>query len=344
MSASADSSQGAPRSVRRRSHVRRWSRRLAVVAVLGFALGGVVSAYRSLFGDQGVGHFRSAEGRAEYLAAYAEAMTALPEPTAVHDVVTSWGTVRAYEWVTPGTEGTTPVVLVPGRSSGVPMWQGNLPGYAEERRVLAFDALGDAGLSVQGVPLGSFEDTASWMREVLTELAPEGAHIVGHSMGGAWAAMYAREYPGDVVSLALLDPVFTFAYPPAGMMAWTMLASLPGLPQSLRETALGKVGGGEYDGADSMARMIAAGAEHYAASLPTPTLITDEQATHFTMPVYVAIASNDSLAGGQGAADRAKAVLPDSAVEIWPKTTHSLPMQVAAPLQDRLEAFWAAKE
>jgi pimeloyl-ACP methyl ester carboxylesterase len=323
---------------------RRRLRRLAVGLVLALAVLGAVSAYQSLFGAPGVGHFRSDEGRGEYVTAYEEAMSALPDPDAVHDVVTSWGTVRTYEWAPPGSEDTTPVVLVPGRSSGVPMWQANLPGYADERRVLAFDALGDAGLSVQGVPLGSFEDMASWMHEVLAEVAPGGAHVVGHSFGGASAAVYSQQYPDDVVSLTLLDPVFTFAYPPADMMAWTTLASLPGLPDSLRETALGKVGGGDYDEEDPMSRMIAAGAEHYAAALPTPGLVTDEQATRFTMPVYVAIASDDSLAGGQSAADRAKAVLPDGTVETWPNTTHSLPMQVADPLENRLEEFWAEHE
>ena len=61
------------------------------------------------------------------------------------------------------------------------------------------------------------------------------------------------------------------------------------------------------------------------------------------MPTYVAIADRDSLAGGGAAADRARR-LPDGTVEVWPDTTHSLPMQVKDKLDSRLKGFWAASE
>ncbi len=323
---------------------RRWPRRLGIGLVGLFTVAGVVASYQLLFGPPQTGHFRSVAGRAAYVTAYEEAMSAMPAPTAVHDVATRWGTVRAYEWSPPDTEGGIPVVLVPGRSSGVPMWSENLPGFVQGRRVLAFDALGDAGLSVQGVPMVSVDDQASWMHEVLTTHAPGGAHVVGHSFGAATAAAYARRYPGEVVSLTLLEPVLTFGYPPATIMAWTVIASLPGLPAAVRKTALGKIGGSEFDDTEPLARMIAAGSEHYAAALPNPSLLTDDQAGQLMMQVYVAIAARDSLAGGADAARRARSALPEGTVETWPDTTHSLPMQVAGPLGKRLEAHWAASE
>lgn len=143
----------------------------------------------------GVGHFRSVEGRAAYVDAYGRGMSALPSPTATHDVVTDLGTVHAYEWSSPELTDTVPIVLIPGRTSGVPMWLENLPGFLKDHRVIAFDALGDAGLSVQGAPMESFEDQALWMEQVLAELAPSGAHLVGHSFGGATAATYAHRFP-----------------------------------------------------------------------------------------------------------------------------------------------------
>lgn len=323
---------------------RRPLRRVITGVVILFGVIDVVATSRLVLAPHRVGHFRSAEGRGAYVAAYGQAMTALPAPTVVHDVVTEWGTVRVYEWAAPGTEDTVPVVLLPGRSSGVPMWQGNLPAVAQDRRVLAFDALGDAGLSVQGVPLASFDDVGAWIHAVLARLAPEGAHVVGHSWGGASAVSLAHQYPDDVVSLTLLEPILTFAYPEARMFGWTILASLPGLPTPIREYALGKVGGAEFDPDDPMAAMIAAGAEHFAAALPTPGPVSDERAGRLTMPVYVAIASDDSLAGGERAAARAAEILPAGTVETWPDTTHSLPMQVAGPLGERLDPFWAAAE
>lgn len=322
----------------------RRARRSGTVLVVAFALIGVVATWNFFAGAPGVGHFRSAEGREEYVAAYREAMELLPEPSAVHDVPTSHGTVRVYEWATEANREETPVLLVPGRASGVPMWAENLPALAAERRVLAFDALGDSGLSEQTVPFTSFADLASPVDDVIRELAPEGVHLVGHSFGGAMAAAYAHQYPENVHSLTLLEPVFTFAWPAPNMLGWAMVSSLPFLPETWRETALEKIGGVEVDSAafrdDPMARMIAAATEHYQAALPQPSPLTDEQLARLDMPVYVAIASDQSFAGGQSAADRADS-LPGAVVKIWPNTTHSLPMQAAGELDAELLEFFS---
>ena len=162
--------------------------------------------------------------RTAYVEAYDQAMALLPGPTAQYDIHTDFGVVRAYEWSTDKIAQTTPVMLLPGRSSGVPMWSVNLAGFAAGHRVIAFDALGDAGMSVQSSPLTSMADQAEWIDQVLRVLAPDGVHLVGHSFGGATATAYARLHPERVRSLALLEPVFTFGHPPTQLMAWAMVA------------------------------------------------------------------------------------------------------------------------
>ena len=327
------------------SRWRRWARRIGVLFVVVLSVTGAASIYRIFAGTPDVGYFRSADGRAEYVKHYDEAMKTLPAPTAQHDIDTSFGIVRAYEWSTPETESTTPVVLIPGRSSGVPMWQSNLEGFSLAHRVIAFDALGDAGMSLQSVPLDSFEDQAVWIDEVLGELAPDGVHLVGHSFGGATAAVYARLHPEHVHTLTLLEPVFTFSYPSVSMMWWATVASLPGIPQGVREHALGKIAGEKYERSDDpMTLMIESGTAHFSAELPTPSPLSADQAVALTMPVYVAIAGRDSLAGGEGGADKARELLPHATVQVWPNATHSLPMQEANPLAEFLNGFWADSE
>lgn len=339
-------SQDTPRSrdtPRKRSRRRRWGRRIGGMAVVVLSVTGAWSIYGIFTGPPGVGYFRDADGRAEYATHYNEAMATLPAPTAQHDIDTRFGVVRAYEWSTPETEGTIPVVLIPGRSSGVPMWQSNLEGFTSAHRVIAFDALGDAGMSVQTVPMNSVEDQAMWIDEVLDQLARDGVHLVGHSFGGATAATYARLHPERVHTLALLEPVFTFSYPSASMMWWATVASLPGVPQGVREHALGKIAGEKYERSDDpIALMIESGTAHFSAELPTPSPLSGDQAAALTMPVYVAIAGRDSLAGGEGGADKARELLSDATVQIWPNATHSLPMQEAEPLAELLNGFWAA--
>ena len=318
--------------------------RLLVVAL---ALVGAVSIGRTAAGSADVGHFRTVQGREEYIGYYRRAMEAMPTPSSVQDVPTDFGTVRVYIW-NAGNEAadldSSPVVLLPGRSSGVPMWSANVPILMRSRQVIAFDALGDAGLSVQSAPLTSMEDQASWIDQVVSAVAPRGAHLVGHSFSGATATAYARLHPHRVRSLTLLEPVFTFAYPPAGKLGWVMVASLPGLPESLREKALGRIGGEDFAGSDPLALMIKAGSEHFEADLPTPSPLTKEEASALTMPVYVAIAGRDSVAGGGKAAERAEELLPGARVQTWKDATHSLPMQEAEPLAQVLEPFWRQAE
>ena len=224
------------------------------------------------------------------------------------------------------------------------MWSANVSVLMRSRQVIAFDALGDAGLSVQSAPLTSMEDQAAWIDQVVTAVAPRGVHLVGHSFSGATATAYARLHPQRAMSLTLLEPVFTFAYPPVAKLGWVTIAALPGLPESLRNKALGRIGGEDFAGSDPLALMIKAAVEHFDADLPTPSPLTKEQSDALTMPVYVAIAGRDSLAGGRKAAERAEELLPGARIQTWKDATHSLPMQEAEPLAGVLEPFWLQAE
>lgn len=289
-----------------------------------------------------VGHFRSPEGRAAYLRAYHTAMATLPPPTDSFDVPTSFGSVHGYRWAGSGNE-TVPVVLLPGRSAGAPMWADNLDSLLRTgRTVYALDAVGDAGLSEQSAPLASFADQATWVDETFQRLGLDRVHTVGHSFGAATAAMHAFHHPDRVATLAIFEPAFVFRWPPIATFLWATLSIVPG-PQSWREHALAMLGGVDVE--DVRARtpigeMISAGAQHFDSSaLPTPRPFSRAQLEQLTMPVYVAIAGDHSLAGGKRAAARAH-TLPEVTVDVWPSTTHSLPMQVPEEIAQRLRSFW----
>lgn len=291
-----------------------------------------------------IGTFRSDEAQGAYVSAYTQAMSEMDSPTRTLDIATEYGSVRAYVWANDAAP-EPPVLLLPGRSSGVPMWQENLPDLLPHRSVIAIDALGDAGLSVQTQPLKSLTDQAAWVDQTLSALGVERAHVVGHSFGGATAAAYAVHFPGRTASLALLEPVFTLAWPPVSTFLWTTVASLP-VPQLWRDQALARIGGVELSDIRKrtpLSDMIAAASKGYRASLPMPRLLTDEQFTVLTMPIYLAIAESSSLAGGARAARRGR-LIPHAQVEVWPDTTHSLPMQVHEALAERLLTFWAAAD
>jgi pimeloyl-ACP methyl ester carboxylesterase len=296
-------------------------------------------------GGPGVGHFRTLDGRQDYETAYTTAMAGLPEPTDTHDVETSFGTVRAYAWIDERNPDATPVVLLPGRASAVPMWGDNLPDLVEHRTVYAFDTLGDTGMSVQTVPMTGMADAARWVDEAMAGLEIDRAHLVGHSQGGGLAAAVAVRHPERLASLTLLEPIMTVGMLPLSMILASIPLSLPFVPESWREAGMNQIGGvdaEEVDPDDPLARLISVGSRDFnSSSMPSPTVLSDDELRGLPMPAYVAIASDSSLAGGQAAADKAE-LIPDAQVKVWPDTTHSLPMQVAPALDAELEAFWTA--
>ena len=333
---------GAERRIRRR-------RVLLVLAAVAVAWLVVDKAVSVVAAAPKVGHWRSLEGREAYRAAYDEVMATLPEPTRSHDVTTEYGTVRVYEWTAPdqgeqGEEepGGLPVVLLPGISSGAPMWGENLTHWIGQRTLYAMDAVGDAGMSTQSVPFTSFDDQATWVEQMLAGLDLDRAHMVGHSFGGAIAATHALAHPDRVASLTLLEPVMVLHGMPASTYLWSSMLLLP-VPQSWKDRGLAEIGGvtvEEVRERTPMSVMIDEGSKHYAAVTLVPRTFSDEEWGSMPMPVRIDIASDKSLAGGEEAAQRARD-LGKEPVTVWPRTTHSLPMQAADELGTELERYWS---
>ncbi|MEU1521815.1 alpha/beta fold hydrolase [Nocardia rhamnosiphila] len=288
-----------------------------------------------------LGRFRSQKGRWAYAKAYQAALAAGPAPTSTHDVRTTFGTVRTYVWK--GGDGNAdPIVLLPGRSSGVPMWSANLAALHERigRPILAMDAIGDAGMSEQTAPLTSMADQARWVDEALADLGCSRVHLLGHSFGGATAAAVALHAPHRLASLLLVEPVFTLRLPPPSTFLWALLFTVT--PRAAwHDHALAAIGGvsvEEVRAATPIGEMIRTAAAQYRSSLPIPGLLSSAELAGIEIPTYIAIAGK-SLAGGERAARRAEASIPRVEVDIWPGTTHSLPMQVPTRFADRLRAF-----
>ncbi|WP_433352111.1 alpha/beta fold hydrolase [Microtetraspora malaysiensis] len=298
------------------------------------------------FRRQRLGHFPDASAYARYRRDYDRAMADLPAPDEVQDVPTGFGTVRAYRFGADGADAGRPLLLLPGRTASTPMWASNLAGLTASRRaVYTVDLLGEPGLSVQSKPFASSADQGVWLAEVLTGLGLDRTHLLGVSIGGWTAFQLARHAPEKVASLSLLDPANLF-----GRITWKAVAvslgSVGPFPESWRLRLLSWISGGaDLSGDEPVADLISAGMREFTSFLPPPTYFSDEQVAAVDVPTLAVIAGRSIIHDPDRAAGRARRLLAQGDVELWPDASHALngefPERVAARVLafiDRLDA------
>lgn len=281
--------------------------------------------------------FHSPQARAEYETAYDTAFTALPAPAEQRDVRTAWGSARVYRF---GDEGPRPLVLLPGRAGSSIMWEPNLAALAAEHPVWTVDLIGEPGRSEQTAPIRDAADQATWLDDVLRSLDLRNVHLVGYSFGGWLAANLAIRAPGRLASLALIDPVLTFGRLPVGLLARTTLTLLPGLRRWTRPSFLSWISGGaEVAENDPVATVIDEGMRTFKITLPNPRLFSDAQLRSIQLPVLTMIGGRSVIHDGRRAAARARALLPDAQVELWPDATHAIAGESADAVNARILEF-----
>jgi pyruvate dehydrogenase E2 component (dihydrolipoamide acetyltransferase) len=137
--------------------------------------------------------------KADFAVAAAEAEAAAPEPQSV----TAGG--LSLNYLRMGAGGGTPLVLIHGFGGDLNNWLFNQPVLAEHYDVLALDLPGH-GRSGKQVGEGDLTSLSEVFAAFLDALTIERAHLVGHSLGGALALLFALDNPGRVTGLTLLAP------------------------------------------------------------------------------------------------------------------------------------------
>lgn len=105
-----------------------------------------------------------------------------------------------------GTANHPPLVFLHGWSASHKYWLHVFSGFAPRWRCVAPDLPG-FGLSAKPARDYSLEAFARWTGAFLDRLNFPKVTLVGHSMGGAIALLFARTHPERVAKLALVNPV-----------------------------------------------------------------------------------------------------------------------------------------
>jgi pyruvate dehydrogenase E2 component (dihydrolipoamide acetyltransferase) len=102
-----------------------------------------------------------------------------------------------------GEGDTVPVLLLHGFGADLNTWMFTQPALAEGRRVIALDLPGHGG-SAKAVGSGNADYLVSAVERAADALGLERAHLIGHSMGGAVAALLALRQLERVATLTLI--------------------------------------------------------------------------------------------------------------------------------------------
>ena len=176
------SSRGAvpPVATRRINRIIRWSgRALFVLLALLIALAGIGASYEAIMeaGDA----------------------TRYPPPGTLVDV----GGYRLHLHCV--GEGSPTVIMEAGGGGNVLHWMLVQPAIAQSTRVCAYDRAG-MGWSEPGPLPRTPQQIVAELHTLLSTASIPGPYIlVGHSIGGKYARLYASQYPHDVVGLVLVD-------------------------------------------------------------------------------------------------------------------------------------------
>jgi pimeloyl-ACP methyl ester carboxylesterase len=110
----------------------------------------------------------------------------------------------ALEYTLAG-EGDTTIVLLNGAGMTLAGWQALYPGVERLGRVFAWNRFGVQG-SDDPPPLQSGVDVVASLRELLSQAGVEPPYVlVGHSLGGLYANLFARLHPRDVAGVLFLE-------------------------------------------------------------------------------------------------------------------------------------------
>lgn len=104
------------------------------------------------------------------------------------------------------------VVLIHGFGANKDNWTRLAKELKGEFNIYAFDLPGH-GDSSKPLDIGyRFEDQVRYLNQIFAKLDITRAHIMGNSMGGAIAALYAATHPDQIRSVMLFNPAGIFEY------------------------------------------------------------------------------------------------------------------------------------
>ena len=263
--------------------------------------------------------FTTAEGRAQYLAAYEDMFSLWKVPHEVIDVKTSYGATHIN--VSGPAEGK-PLVLLHAAGLSSTVWFANIEALSTHKRVYAVDVIGDAGKSVADRLLDQRADYAKWLKEVFDELDIEQCDLVGHSYGGWLTLNMALAYPKRLRKIVLMAPAASFR--PLAFITKLIFFleefKIHPPAKSMLKAAAAK--GTMID--ETFIHLMEEVTRYCSSAIMYPTVFTDQELKQIELPALLLIGSMEKIYNPNKAIERAQRLMPDLTAEIILNAGHLL--------------------
>jgi pimeloyl-ACP methyl ester carboxylesterase len=288
------------------------------------------------------GLYNNAESRRIAFESYDRAMELWPVEYEENWVETDYGRTHI---IVSGPRGAKPVFLIPGLFGDATMWYANVGALAGQYRVYCLDLTTFAGKSEPSEQrIEDIEGYVSWFTEIIDHYGYDRVVVAGLSYGSWLSLALAREIPESIAAVIMLDPSETFVKMDGGI-AWRGFLSFMVRPNRAKYAKFFDWLGGGYTDPQTdiwfehMLDVIEYGAVGMF-DVPQHRIYGAEELAMVTMPVLV-------MAGGKPIlykdpaqfASAAEAALPHADIEIVPGTGHSLNVEKADQVNEKMIRF-----
>jgi pimeloyl-ACP methyl ester carboxylesterase len=267
--------------------------------------------------------FRSPGIKAEYDAAYAEALKLWPVPYDDFYISTRFGDTHV---IASGSKEASPVVLFHPAGCGAPIWCRNTGLLSQHYRIFAVDVMGEVNKSIPTRRIESRQELADWIEDLFDGLRIRSADIVGNSFGGFLTLNTALLLPQRVKKIVLISPAATFAQ----MWSWWWYffpAYGTGSKPLLRRAYAWIWQGFPVDEAIARLRQISS-----LGGIPKhipPVVFSEEELRKINFPILLLIGDHEVIYNPQHVIQRANSLVTSLKAEIVPNANHNA--QYTAP-------------
>jgi pimeloyl-ACP methyl ester carboxylesterase len=258
--------------------------------------------------------FPNEKSRERYLATY-EALLDWSVPSSELTIDTSYGRTNVRR-----CGDGPPAVLLHGVTSTSLMWQSCVADLAARFTVYAVDTLGEAGRSVQTVPMPDARSHADWLDEVLAGLGLDSTYLVGLSRGGWLALNQAVRAPSRVTAVTAIEPG-GFATTTWRNYRWMIVGLLLSLsPRGIRKRFVDSRRYGAF--VNETARKLVLAQLPFRPNGFVMSTFTDAELAAITVPTTIVLGRQSPIHDAAAVAARLRAVNPAIRVDVLPAAGH----------------------